>query len=329
MTEDLDPGLAQLTDYVSGECSSDERAFLERRIAEDPAYAAVAETLRVSRQAVQVAASEEAAVDRVVSQVLARVHSAPRPAVERRHVRSTWRRMLLPLGVAAAIVGVAFTFGRNATLSPGNRPSEFFEHVTAPGQRATLTLADGSTVTLNVGTRLRYAKNFGRTSRDVYVDGEALFTVPHHTGVPFVVHASAPVRVLGTVFSVRQYAGERARVIVAQGRVSMGDAVVTTGQAATTTTDGRTVVTPDANTAAALAWVDGRLVIDAQRLGDVIPELNRWLGWDIRLADPALAERRLTTQFSNESSRQALAELGALLHARVEQHGSVVTVFSK
>ena len=61
--------------------------------------------------------------------------------------------------------------------------------VTVPaGQRAQITLADGTKIWLNSESTLRYSSNFGRRDRDVELDGEAYFEVAKNKEIPFYVN---------------------------------------------------------------------------------------------------------------------------------------------
>ena len=77
--------------------------------------------------------------------------------------------------------------------------------LTAPtGERLAATLPDGSTVELNSGARLSYARAFGGKARTVRLTGEAFFDVAHDAQKPFMVKTfNADVTVLGTRFNVR------------------------------------------------------------------------------------------------------------------------------
>lgn len=67
----------------------------------------------------------------------------------------------------------------------------------------TVTLADGSRITLNTNATLEYPETWEDT-RDVTLTGEAFFEVTPDASKPFVIHtADANVRVLGTSFNVR------------------------------------------------------------------------------------------------------------------------------
>ena len=79
--------------------------------------------------------------------------------------------------------------------------------ITVPaGQRAQITLADGTRVWLNSQSTLTYASNFGRRERNVELDGEAYFEVAKNKDIPFYVHTEMnKVKVVGTCFNVCAY----------------------------------------------------------------------------------------------------------------------------
>lgn len=80
--------------------------------------------------------------------------------------------------------------------------------VTVPaGQRASLTLADGTTVWLNSNSTLKYPTNgFRSENRKVTLEGEGYFEVAHNEKHPFIVETeNYDIRVLGTTFNVSAY----------------------------------------------------------------------------------------------------------------------------
>ncbi len=83
--------------------------------------------------------------------------------------------------------------------------------ITVPaGQRAQITLADGTRVWLNSKSTLTYASNFGRKDRNVNLDGEAYFEVTKNKNIPFYVNTEMnKVRVVGTCFNVCAYNGSK------------------------------------------------------------------------------------------------------------------------
>lgn len=80
--------------------------------------------------------------------------------------------------------------------------------VTVPaGQRASLILADGTTVWLNSNSTLKYpANDFHSKNRKVTLEGEGYFEVAHDEKHPFIVETEKyDIRVLGTTFNVSAY----------------------------------------------------------------------------------------------------------------------------
>ena len=78
-------------------------------------------------------------------------------------------------------------------------------HVPA-GQRAQLTLQDGSVVWLNAQSTLKYPAAFKGKQRRVEVIGEAYFDVAHDKKKPFIVSTQdVEMLVLGTEFNVYSY----------------------------------------------------------------------------------------------------------------------------
>ena len=97
--------------------------------------------------------------------------------------------------------------------------------ITVPaGERAQVTLPDGTSVWLNSGTTMRYPTSFEhRRKREVTVDGQVYLDVAHDDRHPFIVHTYlADVEVHGTVFDVN--AKEQDRVFetsLFEGKVSV------------------------------------------------------------------------------------------------------------
>jgi transmembrane sensor len=87
-----------------------------------------------------------------------------------------------------------------------------------------LVLPDGSTAELSPNSRISYANSFDSAgTRDVYLSGEAFFTVVKNPSRPFRVFANEIVaRVLGTSFAVRCFDNDSTiQVKVRTGKVSV------------------------------------------------------------------------------------------------------------
>jgi transmembrane sensor len=84
--------------------------------------------------------------------------------------------------------------------------------ITGRGQTLTVTLLDGSHVTLAPDSRLTAPPGFGRTTREVTLDGKAYFDVVHDSLHPFtVIAAGERIRDIGTQFVVDAYTHDQAQ----------------------------------------------------------------------------------------------------------------------
>jgi transmembrane sensor len=202
---------------------------------------------------------------------------------------------------------------------------------TAPGERATIELSDGTTVTLNVASRLEIPERFGDRTRTVRLHGEADFQVVHTTDRPFTVEADG-VRstVLGTEFSVRAYQPTEVRVAVRSGRVAVDRAILGASDVAYVTANAATLtVARHQRLNDLFAFTTGRLVLPDVRLRDAIPALNRWYDVDIRLGNSTLGDRPIDAVLFSGSIGDLVEALRTTLGVQVVQNGRTLTLFPR
>src|SRR5690606_38032915 len=147
--------------------------------------------------------------------------------------RNTYPFLSYAWKVAAAIVlliGGYWYFGKNphpapvtyeaATESIGLKTIEKINNGEKP---LTISLSDGSSITLQPGSRLRYPEEFAVDRREVILSGEAFFDIAGNPARPFLVYANEIVtRVLGTSFSIKAYENDSdVTVKVVTGKVSV------------------------------------------------------------------------------------------------------------
>lgn len=230
-------------------------------------------------------------------------------AEARRRPAPAWRRLAAGLA-AAAVLGAGVWGGSQLNLFHSHElPNQTFR--TEVGQRSTVTLPDGSVVTLNTGTLLRTRADGER--RLLYLDrGQAYFKVARDRAHPFVVHAGGrTVTALGTAFDVRAENG-RFEVTLVEGKVRVeaplasGTGLVAAravqktemvaGSQLVAGEGGRLSVEPT-DTQREIAWTTGWLKFENERLGDVVGELARYSDTKILLEDPALAALPVSGRF--------------------------------
>jgi transmembrane sensor len=188
------------------------------------------------------------------------------------------------------------------------------------GERKRVALPDGSVLDLN--TQSRVAVKFFRDRRTVALEsGEAMFSVEHDAGKPFLVHAGErSIRVTGTRFNVRRD-GDGASVFVLSGHVEIS-ALPGTVLAQLSAGDalGAGATAPHrADVAALTAWRDGRLVFDDVPLAEVVREVSRYRRLPIRIDGEGIAGMRMSSTFSLNDTDALLAALPRILPVAVRR----------
>lgn len=195
--------------------------------------------------------------------------------------RRPLRRWLLPTAALAATALILLLW-----------PAAEQSYQTAPGQRESVTLADGSRVELSANTTL--TARFDRTGRHLtLVSGEALFVVTKDATRPFSVRtANGTVRVIGTIFGLRAHATANEEVTVLRGRVEVTAAtaartpvVLQAGDQARLYGGAPVVRTLTADELAqATAWRRGLIVFDAEPLRSALARVANYHGRTVEIS---------------------------------------------
>ncbi len=172
-------------------------------------------------------------------------------------------------------------------------------------------LPDGTLVSLNSDTQLKYPKRFGKDTREVTIEGEAFFEVKPNKHKPFIIHAgNAQIKVLGTSFNVSAYPRARlVEVIVETGKVQVSNKLNVTKQTDELILDpgdkGTLVYSSNALLKTTnqdpnfMAWKTRNLIFRATSLSEVIGNLEKVYKVNIRLDDPKLNGLLLTAHFND------------------------------
>ncbi|WP_187376945.1 MULTISPECIES: FecR family protein [Butyricimonas] len=166
------------------------------------------------------------------------------------------------------------------------------------GKMQSLVLSDGTRVTVNAKSTLKYPVIFADSVREVYLEGEALFEVTKDPGKPFIVSGKDfEVDVLGTVFNVMSYDEEpMSRITLIEGKVR-----TTAGKVSVLLKPGEQAsISPEqihvekVNTDAVVAWVDRKITFDAERLDLIMRKICRWYNVQVLYESPVMRERCFT-----------------------------------
>lgn len=120
----------------------------------------------------------------------------------------TLRSASFELAKVAAIFILAFTIVYSFLINEDNDSAKMQTIFVPPGQRAELTLTDGTKVWLNAKTTFTFPDKFTANNRRVTLDGEGYFDVTKNPEKPFIVNTERyDIKVMGTEFNVTAYSG--------------------------------------------------------------------------------------------------------------------------
>lgn len=239
-----------------------------------------------------------------------------RDAAQRTHL---WRRWRSVTAVAATLLVVCLAGAGAANWVLAGRDAspalvtaaQHQEFRTSVGQTATVTLADGSVVTLDTNTVLRTRAVWNRRYAEL-ARGRAFFRVAHDPTRPFVVLANGrTVTALGTAFEVWVDRG-RFGVTLVNGKVRVEqptpparDKKRVEPKATILAPGAQLVDTPtgdwrvaNIDVARETSWVGGLLRFRDEPLGNVAAELNRYSRKKVVIDDPDIAARPIQGAFA-------------------------------
>lgn len=333
--EDLDSGVEDMAAYwlvrlSSPDCTPGDRFAFETWKREDPEHERVFTRMQ-RRNSVADRFVADVRVQELIEQ--ARAETAP-----------GWRRYGRIAAIAATLLLVV---GVSAMLSLGgdNNPDapvlavvEGYE--TAIGERSTISLSDGSVVTLNTNSRIEV--DYSERQRLVrLVRGQGYFEVAKDIDRPFSVGVGdKQVIALGTVFDVRFDTEDMIQVTLVEGRVQVSNvpdpAAPAEGPVASQYTEGIELkpgeqliaaldATPQVVVADAMvetSWRTGRLIFEERALEEVVAEMNRYNMQKLVLDDDErLTQMKISGTFKTGRASSFVNALSVIRPLGVERSG--------
>ncbi|MCW0483112.1 FecR family protein [Gaoshiqia sediminis] len=296
----------QLIELISGNLDAAQREQVLKEIGQDPALRKQYEDLK---NAWALSASQ---TKMGKQQIEASYHKfrQKQPAAKGRMLKiSTVMRYA---AILLVIFALGIYLGQLITSGPGSISG--IETTTAEirvpnGEKAELTLPDGSRVWLNSGTTFRFPQQFAGNSREVSLTGEAFFEVVKGKA-PFIVSSDyGDIRVLGTSFNVRAYDNLDFQATLVEGKIQFNtedkEQLLAPGQQLSLTAR-RELIVEAVDTEKAISWKNGFISFENEPLSEVTKRLERHFGIQISL-DEQLAPIRFTGTIYNETVTEVMA----------------------
>ena len=266
--------------------------------------------------------------------------------------------------IAFSLSGLLFYYiGKNRVANP---ELSFSELIVPLGSRAQFSLSDGTAVTLNAGSRLKYDTRFGIKDRVVQLEGEGYFKIAKDSKRPFIVKTShLNVMALGTAFNVKAYTDDKTiETTLVEGSIKIEEITdksrakvmllkpnqkLTFFKEDSTMVDETTgpkrkpennaqplqvqksialprLVTENVNVETVISWKENRWIFEKQSLLQIAVELERKFDVQINFESERLKTFRFTGIIIAEPIEQVLEVMSITAPINFKLRGRVVTL---
>ena len=207
---------------------------------------------------------------------------------------------------------------------PAINNTSLVECIVPDGEIRTIILPDSSVVKVNSGSILIYPQHFADT-RDIFLNGEAYFTVVKDETKPFIVKTTdMNIEVLGTIFNISAYTdSENSSATLEEGKVNVQFKnpdkehiiLLPNEQVAYNRLSGL-VTKNTVKVENTIAWTDGNLVIQGMTIDEVIKIIERKYAMTVYLNSNKYTNERITMKVTDGES---ISEFMSVLQYLVPQ----------
>ena len=246
-----------------------------------------------------------------------------------------WRYKILWVAAAASVLLFLFLFRKNENSQP---PLAKNTVSTKSGDKASITLPDGSKVWLNGNSKITY-EDFRKETREVFLSGEAYFDVAKDKTKPFIIHTrTISLKVLGTAFNVRSYDNEiETETALVHGSVEVtlrnrpdqkiflkpGEKLLVKNIPVDTSLKSKKVKRNEDSPIAVLtnmhyygadsssvetSWTKNQLVFNDESLDKIALNLERWFNVRVTIVNESLRKEKFTATIEEDDKLEEVLE---------------------
>jgi transmembrane sensor len=257
-------------------------------------------------------------------------------------------------GLLVISAGLWFTLSKKSASDGGPQPVSVVQQLQVPfGEPDREILPDGSEVWVNAGSRIRYAYDVDKNTREIYLEGEAFFKVKHDPQHPFIVHAgNISVTALGTEFNVEAYKNDNTiKTTLIEGKVQITMAEKPEQKIILSPNEKLSVIAKElpandesfkkeisykvehiehisiGSPVTELAWIEDKLAFQNEAFYELSKRMERRYNIHVIFRDASLKKESLTGTFENETIQKALNLLQMTTPFRYRMEGDSVFLF--
>ena len=262
--------------------------------------------------------------------ILAKIHEKIAVQSKQKFVLPGWAKTVAAVALIVLMAVSAAIYFRS------NQPNmiQYAEIGALRGQKASVTLPDGTKITLNSESTLKYSTNYNQSDRAVELVGEAYFEVAKNKKIPFVVKAGKlEIEAKGTAFNIKAYPTDNSiSTTLTEGKIEVKTPLdvlnmIPNERMEYNNTDQtfRKLTLTDA--VGSIGWLNDELSFENATLAEVVANFSRIYNIDIQFASESIKEQRFTGKINNNSLLSVLRIISLTSPIRFEQKDSVVILY--
>ncbi|WP_367865350.1 FecR family protein [Pedobacter sp. WC2423] len=343
-----------LSEKLSGEISADDDQDFMAMLAENEDYKYEYESLNTYFQQQDLPYEN---IDIIFNQIKERINIVGPVHKPIFNSRSAIQRFRQWYSIAAIFLFglctfLVYQFFNANTQADKGTPIAWKKTYTPTRQTTALVLADGSKVTLNAKSEIKYPISFKGRTREVYLSGEAFFEVEKDHRHPFIVHTkNISIKVLGTTFDVKSYNDEHAtETTLLTGKVEITLNKRPGKHILLNPTDKfillhavdnsmkhlngdiysikpMTYYKDDKNTILETSWMSNRLLFRNETFFLLSQRLSRWYDVTFVFESDKLKDAKFTGEFERETLPEALKALQVVTPFEYKIQGKTIYLY--
>ncbi|MDD4776987.1 MAG: FecR family protein [Fermentimonas sp.] len=237
-----------------------------------------------------------------------------------------------PVAGVAAVALIILVLGQTLKLLSSYNTEELIV-VVENGQKANITLPDGSIVRMNSATEIRYPADFGKRERKINLNGEAYFEVESDTKRPFIVQTGKDMQVkaLGTKFNIKSYPEDAIiSSTLLEGKIEVSNhsfsEILNPGEQIRFHKKNQTFSkTSTANIDESVFWMTDQFVFNEESLENIAKILERAYNISVSFEAPEIKEINFSGKVKNNSIENVLNLITIVSPLKHTVEGSNVT----
>lgn len=230
------------------------------------------------------------------------------------------------VSLSLTIALISRSFKQNYTIA--------MHEIYAPyGSKKAFTLPDGTHVTLNAGSYLKYPQTFTKDSRVVEFRGEGFFHVTKNKKWPFIIKSGGyKVSVLGTTFNVNNYnENESMALTLCTGKVLVNfdneQICLKPGEQLLVNKKDHQMERCKVDIDNYSLWMKGKLYFDKTPIQEVVRMLERCYDCSIKLKGNGPFINRLSGTHDNKDLQSVLRSIEMICGYKYKQENGIYVLY--